>query len=616
MNNPVFKKEALKNFLLIGALFLIVVLVFSAVQKSVFVNWDDPAHIINNYLIRPLDLAHVNQIFQSAATNGYIPLTMLSFALEYHFVKLNPFLYHLDNLIFHFGIVVLIFILAQQIGLSRRAAYFAALLFGIHPIHVEPVMWVTARKDVLYGIFYMLALCQYVQYVRNKKFHAYCLTLFFGFLSILAKPMALSLPLIFFVFDWLLKRKFDRNCVIDKIPHFLYIIPITWLTYSFFARMPPAHDISHGILVWIWTFIFYIRKFVFPFVLTPVYELPEPVALHNPQYYLSVFAFIAWLALLIVLRKDRWFIFSQLVYVFSVFFLLRYDNADKVFVADRYMYLPSMGVCIFIGVFFDRRLCQASHNFLRKWKIWFFVIMFYLVLSVKSYSQTQIWKDSLALWNHEIKYYPRMLVAYNDRTAAFVQLGRIDSAIADCEKAIEIDPDNDKAHNNRGVLFNITKQYSLALNEFNKANRINPHNANVYFNRAITYSYLKQYDRSLLDYNMALAIESQYVGAYINRGILYRKLSRTSLAMEDFNQALSINPEFDSGYVNRGNLYSDIKEYNLALQDYTTAIRLNPKQATAYNQRSKIYQLMGNFSQSLEDAAQAKTLGFSTNQEK
>lgn len=329
---------------------------FSSSLDNDFTNWDDRAYLLGNQNVRGLDIYHITRIFTSVVLGNYNPLTIFSFAIEYHFFGYNSFIYHLDNLLLHLGVTALIFLFALQWGLNMRAAALATLLFGIHPMHVESVAWVTARKDVLYSIFYMLALCQYLRYLKHRRWGAYGLSICFCLMSLLAKPMALSLPLIFLVCDWFKERKLEMRIFIEKVPHLIFIIPIVWITYSLNVRIP-GKDVLESALIWTWTLTFYIKKFLFPFILIPLYQLPEPISVFNDQYVISIGLSLFLVLGLFYLRKNRWFIFSFLFFFVSIFFLLRFDNLrDISIVADRFMYLPGLGFCVFFGVYCDKVL--------------------------------------------------------------------------------------------------------------------------------------------------------------------------------------------------------------------------------------------------------------------
>jgi len=406
--------------LLIAVILTVVFFSFYPTLHNDFVLWDDDFFLSKNIPIQTLDLEHVKELFKSTVLKIYVPLTMLSFAIEHHFFGYDPFIYHLDNLLLHMGVVALIFWLGMRLGLTAVGSAVAALLFGIHPMHVESVAWATERKDVLYSFFYLAALLSYSRYLAftestqslqiKKQYRFLVLTTFFGFLSMLAKPMALSLPLILLLFDWFHRRKIGKEIIIEKIPLGLLIAGIALISYVAHARVP-GRNIIEGILIWIWTFVFYLKQFVFPVVLVPIYQLPKPIMISNPEYFLSV-GFFCFLALaLIRLRKNAWFVFSFLFYFFSIFFLLRFDDTgDPNIVADRFMYLPSLGFCFLAGWGW----MQLSEH--KKARIIGAIVLLAImsVLSIKTYQQCQIWRDSVSLLEHELTYFPDESIALNN----------------------------------------------------------------------------------------------------------------------------------------------------------------------------------------------------------
>jgi len=381
-------------FLSLAIILIIVFISYLPTLKSEFVQWDDDVHVLDNLSIRSLDREHIGDIFKDRINKIYLPLTTLSFAVEYHYFGFNPFIYHLNNLILHLFIIAFIFWLGMRLELTIIGASIGALIFGIHPIHVESVAWITERKDVLYAFFYMAALLSYMRYLDVLSYRFLVLTTILGVLSMLAKPMALSLPLILLLLDWFKGRKIGLKAILEKLPIFILTAAITWMTYSGHARIPGKNTLE-GVLIWPWTFVFYLRQFLFPFFSVPVYRLPHPITYLNIQYLLPLITFGIVVFSVFRLRKYRWFIFSFAFYFLSIFFLLRFDELkDTNMVADRFMYLPSLGFCLLLGLGFERL-----------WKKKIIAIACLIILtaffSVKTYKQCQIWQNSTTLWEHQ-----------------------------------------------------------------------------------------------------------------------------------------------------------------------------------------------------------------------
>jgi len=479
--------------------------VFYPCLKADFINLDDDGHILNNAAVQVLSVNSVKQIFLQTLNKTYIPLTTLTFALEKHFFGFNPFVFHLDNLLLYAAIVVLVLFLAKRLGLSQEAAFLAALIFAIHPMRVETVAWITERKDVLYAFFYLIALHLYWSYLKTFSIKYYMATFFLGLLSILSKPMALSLPLILLVLDWYAGRKFSRRVLIEKLPILIYVISIAWISYEQNMRNPIG-DIFRGILIWIWSFGFYIWKFIFPFQVSPYYILPHPVNIIYWPYLLSTLLFMGLLYLLARFHQHKLFTFAFLYFFCSIFFLLRFDESDFSVVSDRFMFLPSLGICFFIGAWGDQ-------HFKSRWGI--MVLYALLVLmGIKTDLQCRIWHDSISFWDEIIQEYPDYYRAYNNRGTA-----EHDERLAlnDFNTAIALDPKAAKAYNNRGIIYYLREDDRKAYDDFNKAISIDPKLPQPYLNRSLLEESHKNYHRALLDASYAKSSGGAVDDAYIIR---------------------------------------------------------------------------------------------------
>ncbi len=450
-----------KNILILVAF---VFAIFYPCLKADFINLDDNGHILNNTVLHDLSLNSIKQIFTQTLNGTYVPLTALSFAIEKHFFGFDPFVFHLNNLLLYAGVVVLVLLLAKRMGLSLKAGFLAALIFAIHPMKVESVAWVTERKDVLYALFYLLALHQYWSYLKTLSKKHYFAVFFLGFLSILAKPMALSLPLILLVFDWFYGRRMSQRVLIEKIPILFYVIVIAWISYALNVRNLPGDITSQGVLIWIWSLVFYLWKFIFPFSVYPYYALPHPISLFYWPYFLSVVFFLVLVFLLVRFRHHKLFIFAFLYYFCSIFFLLRFNGSFFSVVSDRFMFLPCLGICFFAGSWADRRVKTRGG-----------IIIFYIFLvlmGIKTNLQCRVWHDSISFWNEVIREYPDYYRGYTNRGAALYQQGRDDLAFNDYTRAIALNPDAAKAYYNRGIIYYLRGQDNKALDDFNKAKKI------------------------------------------------------------------------------------------------------------------------------------------------
>jgi len=548
----VFSGKLKTVFFTLPAILSIVFLSYFPVLKNDFVQWDDDVHLLDNISIQALDWEHVGDIFRNKVNNIYIPLTSLSFAAEHYFFKYNPFIYHLDNLILHLLVVIFIFFIGLRLGLSILASGIASLLFGIHPIHVESVAWVTERKDVLYAVFYAAAALSYLCYLDNRKYKFLVMTTILGVLSVLAKPMALSLPLILLFLDWFKKRKMDSKAILEKIPVCILMAAITCVTYFAHARIPGT-NVVEGLLIWPWTFTFYLRQFLFPFFSVPVYRLPQPIMFFNFEYLISIAVFIFIIFSLIRLKHHRWFRFAVLFYFFSIFFLLRFDDlADTNIVADRFMYLPSLGFCFLFGLGAER---------LFKWKKSSVVglILLIAILCFKSFQQCRIWTNSVTLWQHQLKYFPKERIALNN----------LATVLRDKEEYKAAEEEYRKVLREQGMEFVKNDQKVNYIKElYERAVQADPYFVDSYYNLGQLYKDLGRKEEAAAYYQQTIRLDPFYKDAYFSLGNLFRDSGDVSNAIKAYQQTLAVHPEDEDVYLNVITAYTKLPESDKNNLDY------------------------------------------------
>lgn len=437
-----------------------------------FINLDDPNRITNNPQVQSLSAENVKHIFTTVVQNSYTPLTILSFALEFHLVQLNPFLYHLNNILMHLGVVLLVYRLGLALGLDEKRASVASFIFALHPMHVESVAWVSERKDVLYSIFYLGAVLSYLNFLKTQRKGPYVGSILLGFLSMLAKPMAVSLPLILLACDWFTQGKLTKKNWLTKIPYGLAIVPLSWFTYSQSAELL-GQNLNANPLFRFWAAAFYFKKFFWPLELVVHYVPPVPVSLFNFEYASAIIL----LGVIIVMFwriPNQWLRFALLWFILSIFFLLNFDYPRFMqTVADRYMYLPSVGICFLLG----HQSIQLWEQYKRtKWRKTFLVLMVGIAffLTIKTHLQVKIWRDSFTLWDYTVKHSPRSFWALSYRGRIFYNRGQDELALADFEESIRINPYYAKVYLNLGQLYERQGNMEGALENYAKAAALSP----------------------------------------------------------------------------------------------------------------------------------------------
>ncbi len=516
--------------------------------RNGFTNWDDDKLVLNNPDIRELSWQSVRKIFSSYYLNAYIPLTILSYTVEYHFFNLNPRAYHTTNVILHLLNCLLVFWLMYMLSSNIYVSLVTAILFGIHPLRVESVAWIAERKDVLYSFPFLGSLIFYLYYQKKQVMKYYYLALIIFIVSVLAKGMAVTLPIVLLLFDYFLHRGFCRRTFVEKIPFFIITLVFGLVTLL-------GEKVSEGIatessfiffdkiLIASYGLVFYLTKLVMPIKLSCYYPYPEKIGDSLPPIFFFSAAITIVLVVVVILFRKRTRIatFGSLFFLITVIPYLQLIPAGQL-IADRYTYIASIGIFFIAAQGFHwlyfKKLIESE---MLRASLLFVLILIISVLSLFTWQRCQVWKNSITLWDDVLKNYPNVL----------------------------------KAHTQRGLAYYDQKEYDKAITDYSQAILINPNFAGGYNNRGIVYSSYGEFNKAIADFTQALRTDNKYVQAYNNRGLTYIRTGELNKAIDDFNHALSIDPKSTKAYFYRAIAYFMQKEYDKAWDDVKELEGLN-----------------------------------------
>lgn len=549
---------------------LITFIVYLPALRNGFVNWDDHHYVLENPIMQSFDLQFLKWSLTAAVGALWHPLTLISLASDYAVFGLNQWGYHLTNIIFHTLNTVLVFILVGQlleyggfrVNKADKGPLIAgtatALLFGIHPLHVESVAWISERKDILCAFFYLSSLIAYLKYTSyrdSKRPIFYITSIIFFIMALMSKPMAISLPIVLLILDFYpLKRlrtgrAIDIKIWIEKLPFFvlglLSSIAALWIhnVDSGLVSLEALPFIARIFIV-VRTYIFYLLKMLLPNNLAPLYPLPIKINYFDLEYILS---FIVLLLLasfcLWSLKRNRGYTAVWLYYLVTLIPVIGIIKVGDQAAADRYTYLPSIGPFLLAGLAIAALLGKytARRNHLAVIAV---LLLISGILGIKTVRQISIWKDSITLWSYEIRLFPdSQCAAYNNRGIAYNSEGQYDKAIQDYDRAIALKPDLATAYNNRGVAYYNKGQYDRAIQDHNKAIILKPDYVDAYNNRGTDYDGKGQYEMAIKDYNKAIALNQDFAMAYNNRGFTYYNKGQYDRAIPDFQKACNMGYE-------------------------------------------------------------------------
>ncbi len=544
---------------------LLTFLVYFPSLANQFVNWDDLEAITRNSHLRVLNSHNFHWMFTTFHLGNWIPLTWMTLALDYQLGKLDTRIYHLDNLVLHclntgavFFLSVRLLVPAGKNGSPEAqgqkslwvvaAAFITALLFGLHPLHVESVAWATERKDLLYGFFYLLGLTLYLDYastpvLKSWKLHA-CLGLFL--LALLSKPMAVTLPLVLILLDlWPLGRFRAQGVGIfrEKIPLFALAVLSGVLaslaqgsveSFSNLNQIPLVYRVMNAFH----SLVFYLEKMVFPAGLAALYPI-DLRKTFSPAYVYALMGAVLITFICIVYRKKRPYLGAAwLYYGITLAPVLGIIQVGSQAAADRYSYLPSLAPFLLFGA--------AAANFFSRRRFTLILLTAFLAaaLGYGTYQQTKTWKDSPTLWENVLRVNPRnSQIAHANLADGYLTTGRFDEALREFDRGIAIGPPSSFSHDGKGRVLLELGRPEEALQEFKAGINLEPKNAQFHCHLGMAYGRMGKTREALSEVQEGVRLDPDYSEGYYDLGVLYMNQGQYGKSVEAFQADLALDPD-------------------------------------------------------------------------
>jgi tetratricopeptide (TPR) repeat protein len=539
------QKAGTNNYGIIG-LAIFTFLLFIGVKNCDFLtNWDDDAYIVNNPSIQQLNWENIKKIFSSFYVSNYQPLSVLSYAIEFIFFKLTPSSYHIVNLLFHITNIFLVYKLFKKLKMSDVVCYTVAILFAIHPTRVESVAWIAERKDVMYAMFYLLSILYYLEYREIKTLKIYLTSLGLFLCCVMSKSMGITLPVILVLIDIFIDRRFDVKKLVNKIPYF--IISIIFGLLALYTQKGEAMAIAKDfniveriVLIFVAIGKYFLLVFA-PFNLSAIQYYPiEPGEAMPIWAYLWVIALLGLLFMAIKVKKYRFEIgFGLLFFFASIGMVLQFVPFGHAIIAERYTYLPYLGLFFIIGVFVDQFLKDKSKASM----VYTLGAGFVLFMAVLTYQRISVWQSSITLFSDVVEKFPNSSNAYWYRGNVYREYKQHDLAIKDYTKAIELNPKYDKAYFNRGTSLAALERNEEALPDYDKSIELNPDYTPAYYNKANSLIKLKRYDEAKSYYQKTIARDSTFKVAYLGIADIFIAKNEPQNAISIYEKYLLKSPD-------------------------------------------------------------------------
>lgn len=584
--------------------------------------WDDGSYIQRNHLVKDISLKTLKTTFTRFSVSNYHPFTILSYAWEYLFFGLNPLPYHVVNIVLHLVNCVFVFLFLFWLTRSIPVAFITGLLFGIHPLHVESVAWISGRKDVLYTLFFMGGLLSYLSYVRQRQARFYVYTFVLCLMSLMAKSMAMSFPLVLFLVDYYEGRRGIKRLIGEKVPFFAlsFVFGILALMSQHSAmQVKTAYSFLRGAFIASHGLLFYIVRMFAPVDLMPLYHYPYNYSGFLPVEYMLAPVVVVILAVLVYLstRYTKAVLWGTAFYLTTVFPAIQLIPVGHARAADRYTYVPLIGIFFIVGVFLVWlwKKLPVKKAILKAPALCIGGLAVISLVCLTS-AQTGVWKSNRTLWEYIIRKNPYSYIAYNNLGGEYHRTDT-EKALYYYKMAAQVKPDYPDP------FINICNVYLLRGEKVTAVQYCLKGLENAPLSIGIANA-CAQLGDIFQDVNPLLTLEMYRNSVYVNpeSDTGYMRLCNFYLGQRDYGQALAacsralrLNPDNALTYEALGNIFMRTKDYDRALANYAKAVSINPYLAAAHHNIALIYYFSKQYDLAVKHYNAAVALGLTVNPE-
>lgn len=611
---PVTKKNRLVPHVpgLIGCgLFFLTLWTFFSTIHNGFVNFDDPVFLYENPHVQSgLNFESIRWAFTNCEAGFWYPLTWLSHLMDFSLFGMSAGGHHFTSVLLHSINTVLLFLVLRRATGNVWPSAFVAALFGLHPLHVEPVAWAADRKDVLCTTFLFLTMWAYLRYAeqlakpnlesgpsRSSRFW-YCLSLILFCLGLMSKTMIVTLPLVLLALDWWPLQRFSSvgkkeikperrsplpRLVLEKLPFLALALPAIWLTLRAQSganalptttEVPLTHRVANGIL----SCVRYMQQTVWPSNLAVHYPFPASFSLWTVVGCAGLLLAIT-IAAVICARARPYLSFGWAWYTVSLLPVIGLIQIAGHAHADRYAHLPTIGLYVMItwGAF------DILHDFHRR--ILLSVIGGAILLIpcvILSRQQISYWRNSETLFRHAVAVTPDDEMAHNNLGSALSEKGDMDGAIAQWVEALRLFPDFAEAHCNLGSVLARKGQLADAIVQLKEGVRLSPNNPNAHFDLANALLKSGHADEAIVQYQRSLELMPDNPVGYLNLGHALCARGRIDEAIIALRAAVRLkpdNPEAENEFGMACGMQGRLEDATVHLR---RALELNPNYAEAH----------------------------------
>ncbi len=581
-----------------------------------FVNFDDPQYVTANARVHAgLSSENLKWALTTSYFSNWHPVVWLSYMLDYELFGLDPGAFHAVNLGFHLANSLLLFLILRKATGETLASFVVAGFFAVHPLHCESVTWVSERKDVLSTFFGILAIAAYNGYVRRPNRHRYLAVTVFLALGLMTKSMLVTWPFIFFLWDvWPARRiafppslRTVLKLLLEKLPWFGLAVAVSAISLlvqgqSSLEALPFHLRLANALV----SYGRYIGKTFAPFNLAVFYPHPRGnIDIGEILAAALILACVTALAVL-TLRSRPYIAVGWFWYLGTLVPVIGLVQIGYQGMADRYMYVPSIG--LFISIVWVAKELSRRFGPTASMTAGFALAVALLVLAWSTVRQNIHWRDSVSLFRHAIEVTGDNAFAHNNLGAALGETGDLQSAQLHFVRALEIDPGYPQALYNQGRILFRTGRRTDAIAFFQRAVQESALDAEYRCSLAEALLSIGRTEEALQHYGMALQIEPDHRGARFGRASCYLIQDQIDKAVAEYERVLELDPKNVAALVNLGSARAIQRRFSEAARFLETALRLDPKNVDCLKNRGRLFEDLRQFDQAAANYREALRL--------
>jgi tetratricopeptide (TPR) repeat protein len=607
---------------------------FSQTARHQFINFDDPGYVLKNPVVRNgLTFSGVVWAFTSTAMSNWHPVTWLSHMLDVQMFGLDPTGHHLTSVLLHAIAALLLFLFLEGITGFLWRSFIVALLFAVHPLHVESVAWVAERKDVLSCIFWSLTLIFYAAYVKKPGASFYILSLLMFFLGLMSKPMLVTIPVIMLLLDYWPLNRFPSKVpyplegeaqgggevadgqtrlhapeilllLKEKIPFFLLSVLSAIVTIygqhkggamATLVKVPVAARIENALI----SYIKYIALMFWPHDLAILYPFPKDISFWQAGGSAILLALITF-AVIRYRTKFPYLVTGWFWYLVALIPVIGLVQVGGQALADRYTYIPYTGLFII--------LCWLLPDLMGKWRyrtvaLGALSVAAILISSIITWRQVTYWKDDISLYRHTLAVTTDNYLILNNYGIALDQRGDLTGAYGMFQETIRVNPRSAMAYNNLGALYVRWGNFADAANCYSRALEISPNYPFARSGLGKALAGMGRVDEAIWQYEQALSLDTTLAETQLNLAILLMKKGDSEKGMTHYSIALQLNPTSAKAPINMGTELASQGRLAEALEYFNHALSLEPDSVEAHFNRGVTLAKMGRKEEAREEFA-------------